>query len=191
MITQGVDVLVIIPHNGAAMAKAVELAHEAGIPVLAYDRLITGCDLDLYMTFDNVKVGELQARFLTERFATTGGKKQHRPHLRLEDGQQRARSSSRARTTCSRPLIESGAIEVVHEDWAQDWKPENAKKDHERGDHQGRAIATSTRSSPRMTAPPAARSRRSSRKGSPGKCSSPARTRTSPPASASSPGRRR
>jgi len=35
--------------------------------LLAYDRLITGCDLDLYLTFDNVKVGELQARFLADR----------------------------------------------------------------------------------------------------------------------------
>ena len=62
LITKKVDSLVIIPHDGAACAKAVALAHEAGIPVLAYDRLITGCDLDVYMTFDNVKVGELQDR---------------------------------------------------------------------------------------------------------------------------------
>ena len=57
LITQKVDALVIILHDGAAMAKAVNLAHQAGIPVLSYDRLITGCDLDLYLTFDNVKVG--------------------------------------------------------------------------------------------------------------------------------------
>src|SRR4030095_15673799 len=54
LITKGVDVVVIIPHDGAACAKAVELAHQAALPVLAYDRLITNCDLDLYMTFDNV-----------------------------------------------------------------------------------------------------------------------------------------
>src|SRR5436190_8390766 len=64
LISRRVDVLVIVPHNGGAMAKAVVMAHDAGIPVLAYDRLITDCDLDLYMTFDNVKVGELQAQFL-------------------------------------------------------------------------------------------------------------------------------
>ena len=72
LITSEVDVLVIIPHNGEAMAKAVNLAHEAGIPVLSYDRLITGCDLDLYMTFDNVKVGELQAKFLADRVPPNG-----------------------------------------------------------------------------------------------------------------------
>jgi D-xylose transport system substrate-binding protein len=66
LISRHVDALVIIPHDGAAMAKGVELAHRANIPVLAYDRLITGCDLDLYMTFDNVRVGELQAKYLAD-----------------------------------------------------------------------------------------------------------------------------
>ena len=36
LISNGVQVLVIIPHNGAAMAQAVQYAHEAGIPVLGY-----------------------------------------------------------------------------------------------------------------------------------------------------------
>src|SRR4051812_3193377 len=41
LISRRVDVLIIVPHNGAAMAKGVKLAHDAGIPVIAYDRLIT------------------------------------------------------------------------------------------------------------------------------------------------------
>src|SRR5436305_365155 len=45
LISERVDVLVIVPHSGAAMARAVNMAHEADIPVLAYDRLITDCDL--------------------------------------------------------------------------------------------------------------------------------------------------
>lgn len=125
LLTQGIDVLVIIPHDGAACAKAVEKAHEAGIPVLAYDRLITGCDLDLYLTFDNVKVGELQARLLVERLGAGpkrivriyGSKTDHNALL-FKQGQDHVLA----------PLIKSGAIEVLHEDWAQDWRPENAKK---------------------------------------------------------------
>jgi len=38
LISRKVDVIVIVPHDGAAMAKGVQLAHEAGIPVIAYDR---------------------------------------------------------------------------------------------------------------------------------------------------------
>ena len=76
LITEGVDVIVIAPHNGDAMAKGVNLAREAGIPVIAYDRLIRNCDLDLYMTFDNVRVGEMQGRFLADALAKSGrGKK--------------------------------------------------------------------------------------------------------------------
>jgi D-xylose transport system substrate-binding protein len=66
LISQGVDVLVIIPHNGEAMAPIIEEAHKNGIKVLAYDRLITNSDVDYYVSFNNVKVGELQAQAITK-----------------------------------------------------------------------------------------------------------------------------
>ena len=127
LITQGVDALVIIPHDGAACAKAVQLAHDAGIPVLAYDRLITGCALDLYMTFDNVKVGALQAKFLVEAFAQSPGRKRL---VRIYGSKtdHNAGLFKQGQDEVLAPLIASGAIEIVHEDWTQDWKPENAKK---------------------------------------------------------------
>jgi D-xylose transport system substrate-binding protein len=126
LISRKVKVMVIMPHNGAAMAKAVRMAHEAGIPVLAYDRLITDCDLDLYISFDNRKVGRLQAQFLADRLPAEGklrlvrlyGSKSDHNALLFKEGQDEV----------LRPLIESGRIEVIHEDWVQDWKPENAKK---------------------------------------------------------------
>lgn len=126
LITQNVDALVIIPHNGAAMAKAVELAREAGIPVLSYDRLITGCDLDLYMTFDNVKVGELQGKFLAARLPA--GRKLRLARIYGSKTDNNAFLFKQGQDNILKPLIEAGRIEVVHEDWAEDWKPENAKK---------------------------------------------------------------
>jgi D-xylose transport system substrate-binding protein len=127
LITKGVDALVIIPHDGAACAKAVELAHDAGIPVLAYDRLITGCDLDLYMTFDNVKVGELQAKFLADAFAKSPGKKRL---VRLYGSKtdNNAGLFKEGQDHVIAPLVAKGEVEIVHEDWVQDWRPENAKK---------------------------------------------------------------
>jgi D-xylose transport system substrate-binding protein len=126
LITQGVDALVIIPHNGEAMAKAVALAHAAGIPVLSYDRLITGCDLDLYITFDNVKVGELQARFLETRIPAGGKLRLVRIYGSKTDNN--AALFKQGQDNVLKPLIEAGRVEVVFEDWAADWKPENAKK---------------------------------------------------------------
>ncbi len=126
LITSEIDVLVIIPHNGEAMAKAVNLAHEAGIPVLSYDRLITGCDLDLYMTFDNVKVGELQARFLADKVPASGKLRLIRIYGSKTDNN--AKLFKQGQDNVLLPLIAAGKVEVLHEDWADDWKPESAKK---------------------------------------------------------------
>src|SRR4051812_31486696 len=38
LLTSGADVLVIAAHDGVAMARAVEMAHKVGVPVIAYDR---------------------------------------------------------------------------------------------------------------------------------------------------------
>ncbi|HEX4046771.1 MAG TPA: substrate-binding domain-containing protein, partial [Elusimicrobiota bacterium] len=62
LISRRVGAIILAPHNGAAMAKAVTLAHEAGIPVISYDRLISGADEDLYVSFDTVRIGEMQAQ---------------------------------------------------------------------------------------------------------------------------------
>ena len=108
------------------MAKAVNMAHDAGIPVLAYDRLITDCDLDLYMTFDNVKVGELQAQFLVDHLPKDRKKKIVRIYGAKTDNN--AVLYKQGQDNVLTPLITRGEFEVVHEDWTQDWKPENAKK---------------------------------------------------------------
>lgn len=126
LISRKVGAMIVVPHNGAAMAKAVDAAHEAGIPVIAFDRLITGSDLDLYVAFDAVEIGESQAKALVAALKgrtgvklvrIQGAKTDHNSFL-VKDGQDKVLA----------PYIKSGAIVVVHEDWAQDWKPENAKK---------------------------------------------------------------
>jgi D-xylose transport system substrate-binding protein len=128
LITEGVDVIVIAPHNGDAMAKAVRLAHEAGIPVLSYDRLIRNCDLDLYMTFDNFRVGELQAQYLVDALAKLGPGKKRIMRLYGAKTDNNAVVFKAGQDKVLQPLIDNGSIEVVHEDWVDDWKPENAKK---------------------------------------------------------------
>src|SRR5690606_5026519 len=53
LIEEGVDLLVVVPHDAEAMATIVKKAHSAGITVLSYDRLIKNADVDLYISFDN------------------------------------------------------------------------------------------------------------------------------------------
>jgi D-xylose transport system substrate-binding protein len=125
LITAGVDVLVIVPHDGTAMAKAVRLAHEAGIPVIAYDRIIRDADLDLYVSFDNVRVGELQARFVADHLPGGRGRIVRIYGARTDNN---AALFKAGQDSVIEPLVKSGAIQVLHEDWAEDWKPENAKR---------------------------------------------------------------
>jgi D-xylose transport system substrate-binding protein len=126
LISRRVDVLVVVPHNGAAMAKGVKLAHEAGIPVISYDRLTTDCDLDLYITFDNVRVGELQAQFVVEHAAKDRPMRIVRIYGAKTDNN--ARLFKQGQDRIFDPLIKDGKIVVVHEDWTDEWRPENAKK---------------------------------------------------------------
>jgi D-xylose transport system substrate-binding protein len=61
LITQGANVLIILAQDGTAILPAVKSALDQGIPVIAYDRLIEDPGA-LYLTFDNRKVGELEAK---------------------------------------------------------------------------------------------------------------------------------
>jgi putative multiple sugar transport system substrate-binding protein len=68
LITKGIKVLIICPHDGDAAAAAAEAAKAEGITVIAYDRLITGTDaVDYYVTFDSVAVGEAQGQYLIDK----------------------------------------------------------------------------------------------------------------------------
>jgi putative multiple sugar transport system substrate-binding protein len=62
MITKGAKALVIAAIDGTTLTDTLQKASDAGIKVLAYDRLIRNSkNVDFYTTFDNFKVGVLQA----------------------------------------------------------------------------------------------------------------------------------
>lgn len=67
MITKGVDVLVIAAVDGYALTDACEKAKDAGIKVIASDRLIMNTEaVDYYVTFDLVKMGALQGQYIAD-----------------------------------------------------------------------------------------------------------------------------
>ena len=126
LISRKVDVLVIVPHNGAALTRAIKSANEARIPVIAYDRLILNANIDYYLTFDNVKVGEAQASYAAARLPKNRTARIVRIYGAPTDNN--AKLFKQGQDNILLPLIKAGKIEVVHEDWALDWKPENAKR---------------------------------------------------------------
>ncbi|WP_437765465.1 D-xylose ABC transporter substrate-binding protein [Sorangium sp. So ce764] len=118
LLTQGVDVLVVVPHNAKTTATIVESAHKQKVPVIAYDRLILDSDLDLYVSFDNVKVGELQADALVKKFPKgnyilIGGSPTDNNAKLFREGQM----------NILKPLIDKGDIKTVADQWAKDWQP--------------------------------------------------------------------
>jgi len=123
MINRGVDVLVIIPYNGQVLSNVIAEAKREGIKVLAYDRLINNADIDFYISFDNEKVGQLQAQSLVKRvpqgnYFLMGGSPVDNNAKMFRAGQM----------TVLKPLIDSGKIKVVGDQWADGWLPENALK---------------------------------------------------------------
>ncbi|MFC0190034.1 D-xylose ABC transporter substrate-binding protein [Fictibacillus aquaticus] len=121
LISQGVDLLVVVPHNAEAMAAIVKKAHLAGIKVIAYDRLVKNSEIDLYVSFDNEKVGEMQANAITKlvpkgKYVYIGG----------AETDNNAHLFKRGVFKVLQPLIDKGDITVVYDQWSKDWTPANA-----------------------------------------------------------------
>jgi D-xylose transport system substrate-binding protein len=66
LLTQGADVLIILAQNTEAILPSVQAAIDQGVPVIGYDRLIESADA-LYVSFDNVAVGRMQAEAVLEQ----------------------------------------------------------------------------------------------------------------------------
>jgi len=123
MVLQGVDVIIIIAEDGASCATAVEQAAKAGVPCIAYDRLIKTDKLAAYISFDNVEVGRQQAQGVIKvknkgRFVLLGGSPTDNNAILFRNGQMEV----------LKPLIDSGDITVVADQWVDNWDAANALK---------------------------------------------------------------
>ncbi len=73
LIDKGVNVIVVVCIDSDSLSDVVKEAKDAGIKVIAYDRLINNADVDLYVSFDNEMVGTLMGRSLISK-GVGGGK---------------------------------------------------------------------------------------------------------------------
>lgn len=121
LLKRGVDVLVIVPTSAQAALAVVEAAHKKNVPVVAYERMILQSDVDMYVATNALKIGELQAKYLVDRaprgnYVIIGGAPNDNNSQLLREGQMRV----------LKPLIDQGAIRIVGDENAADWKPEEA-----------------------------------------------------------------
>lgn len=75
MITKGVKILIVAAVNGEALGEVLQKAKDAGIKVVAYDRLLMKTEnVDYYVTFDNYKVGVAEAEYIVDKLVLKDGK---------------------------------------------------------------------------------------------------------------------
>lgn len=123
LISQGVSVIVVVPSDSEKLSAVVKKANDAGVKIIAYDRLIKNSNVDLYISFDNAKVGELEAESVVSsvsrgKFAYIGGSPSDNNSILLKEGSMNILS----------PKIASGEIELVIDTFTPDWKPAEAYK---------------------------------------------------------------
>ncbi|SMH44120.1 D-xylose ABC transporter substrate-binding protein [Maritimibacter sp. HL-12] len=125
LIAQGADALILLAQDTQAIIPAVQAAADEGIPVVAYDRLIEDSRA-LYITFDNVEVGRMQARAVLEQapegnYVMIKGSPTDPNADFLRGGQQEILQDA----------IDSGAITIVGEAYTDGWLPANAQRNME------------------------------------------------------------
>ncbi|MET7453528.1 multiple monosaccharide ABC transporter substrate-binding protein [Streptomyces sp. NPDC005574] len=75
LITQGVKALIVAAIDNKSLGNVLQQAADANIPVISYDRLILGTkNVDYYASFDNEKVGQLQANYIVDKLGLASGK---------------------------------------------------------------------------------------------------------------------
>src|SRR5215510_1448960 len=121
LLTKGVDVLIVAPHNGQIAASIVEAAHRQGVPVISYERMLRNSDVDLYVSHQVVKIGELQAKYALDNrpkgnYVLIGGSPTDNNALLLRDGQMNV----------LKPAIDRGDIKIISDQFAKEWKAEEA-----------------------------------------------------------------
>ncbi len=121
MINQGIQILVIAANDSEAVKECVDLAKNENIPVISYDRLSRNSNVDAYISFDNVKVGELQGNYLAEHVPEGGyiilnGSKDDYNSEMFHEGFMNVLQK----------LINNGQIRILDEIWVDNWRKETS-----------------------------------------------------------------
>lgn len=121
LLAQNVQALVVVPHSAEAGGKIVEAARARSVPVICYDRLILNAEVDLYVSYDNRRVGELQAQHLRNEaprgnYILLGGAPTDHNAKLIREGQLAALDDA----------VKRGDIRIVANPWTPDWRADAA-----------------------------------------------------------------
>lgn len=123
LLTKGIDVLVIAPHDAKQAASMVDKAKAQNVPVISYDRLINSDKLDLYISHQVPVIGRKMAEYALRKkpkgnYVLVLGAATDNNALIME----------KAQMEVLQPAIDRGDITIVTKEYAEDWKREEAQK---------------------------------------------------------------
>jgi D-xylose transport system substrate-binding protein len=121
MIKSGIKVLVLLPHDTSKASRMVDAAKSANVKVISYDRLVQNSDVDLYVSFDRVEIGRMQAEYLAKHapkgnYVIIAGSPNDEGAKTLHDAQMKV----------LQPYIDRGEIKVIADGYTKDWLPSEA-----------------------------------------------------------------
>jgi D-xylose transport system substrate-binding protein len=125
-ITSGAKVLVLDPVDSASAAGIAKRAKQSNIPVISYDRLITGAAVDYYISFDNVEVGKLQGTSLIKQLGGSGNGKT----IVMINGAPTDNNAKLFKQGAHSVLDKSG-VKIAKEYDTPDWSPDKAQTEME------------------------------------------------------------
>jgi D-xylose transport system substrate-binding protein len=126
-LTQGADILVLDAVDAGAVAPLVNQAKQKKIPVIAYDRLISGIGYDYFVSFNNVRVGEMQGQALLDALTAKGTA--NKGKVVMIHGATTDPSSADYKKGAHNVL--DGKVEVGREFDTPDWSPDKAQQEME------------------------------------------------------------
>src|SRR5689334_4609791 len=126
LITQKVDVILVVAFDSDAILPSFKAASDAGVKMLSYDVLVEDPNA-LYVTFDNVGVGRLMAKTMLEKGKSEG----NFAFIKGDKGDPNATFLFQGQMEVLKENIDAGKIKNVCETFTDGWKPDNAQKNME------------------------------------------------------------
>ncbi len=134
MVSQGVKGLIVIAEDGDAAVTSVDKAADAGVKVLAYDRLIKTPKIAAYLSFNNTEVGRQEALGVMTALGIPGSTtwtKDNPAKIVLSGGaptDNNAHLVRQGQMEVIQPYIDQGIITIVADQWVDNWDAANAQK---------------------------------------------------------------
>ncbi len=127
-LANGAKVIVLMPVDSGAAAALADKAKAQGIPIIAYDRMILNSDgLNYYVSFDNRKVGQLQAQALVDHLNQMGKTNPKIVAINGSPADANGQTFKKGAHDVFDPLIQAGKLTITKEYDTPDWSPDQAQ----------------------------------------------------------------